>query len=70
MWKKLYLLPHLEVCCVIFEMLLHTHTELVHPLPLSLQRCTVSLITCREMDTEGRVFVTLQLQASMAATRH
>lgn len=43
-----YLLPHLEVCRVVSEMLLHTHTELVHPLPLSLQGCAVCLITCRE----------------------
>lgn len=38
---------HLEVCRVVFEMLLHTRTQLVHPLPLSLQGCAVCLMTCR-----------------------
>lgn len=36
---------HLEIGRVVFEMLLHTHTQLVHPLPLGLQRCTVRLTT-------------------------
>lgn len=31
-------------------MMLYTHTELVHPLPLSLQGCTVRLITHRRME--------------------
>lgn len=35
----------LEVCRVVPQVLLHTHTQLVHPLPLSLQGCAVSLIT-------------------------
>lgn len=40
---------HLEVCRVVFEMLLHTHAQLVHPLPLSLQGCAVCLMTCGRM---------------------
>lgn len=38
-------LPHLEISHVVFEMLLHTHVKLVHPLPLSLQGGAVSLET-------------------------
>lgn len=64
-------MPHLEVCCVIFEMLLYTHVELVHPLPLGLQGCTVGLITCREMEIEGekciKLIVTLQLNTVEAS---
>lgn len=39
---------HLEIRRVVFEMLLHTHTQLVDPLPLGLQGGTVGLRTCRE----------------------
>lgn len=38
---------HLEVSGVVFEMLLYTQTQLVHPLPLVLQGCTVRLMTER-----------------------
>ena len=34
---------YLEVGCVVFEMLIHTYTQLAHPLPLGLEGCTVRL---------------------------
>lgn len=46
-------LPHLEVRRVVFQVLLHTHTQLVHPLPLSLQGCTVSLTARKGPETAG-----------------
>lgn len=39
---------HLEIRRVVFEMLLHTHTQLVDPLPLGLQGGAVGLRTRRK----------------------